>query len=398
MEEIKLILPKRHEAQEKVWREKRRFNVVTCGRRWGKTALGVDLCIASALDGQPVAWGAPHYKYLSEPQREIARYLAPIITRKSEAERRLELQTGGSIDFWTLEDQDAGRGRKYGLWVIDEAASVKNLDSIFWESIRPTLTDLRGSAWFLGTPHGRDFFWQAYCKGEDPAEREWMSWQMPSAENPLLAKEEIFAAEQSLPATVFRQEYLAEFLDGDAAVFGQFRSSIDVGRSENEPPQKQNSYRLGVDLARKSDFTVVTVVDQAGRQVYFERWRGRGWESQIQRVAGVAHQFSCPAIVDATGLGDVVVDRLHQLGVAVIPYIFTARSRTSLLDNLTLCFEQGTIRLMDIATQTQELASFIYEMGSGAVRAVASGGGHDDCVMALALALSGTSSYAVAIG
>ena len=57
-----LTLPKPHPAQQRVMDEAKRFNVVCCGRRWGKTELGMDRLIHQALEGKPVAWFAPNYK------------------------------------------------------------------------------------------------------------------------------------------------------------------------------------------------------------------------------------------------------------------------------------------------------------------------------------------------
>ena len=92
------------------------------GRRFGKTTYGLHRLIRPALDGFPVAWFAPSYKYLTEAWREFERALKPVVVRKNATEHRIELVTGGSIDFWSLKDEDAGRSRKYKRVVVDEAA------------------------------------------------------------------------------------------------------------------------------------------------------------------------------------------------------------------------------------------------------------------------------------
>lgn len=388
IKEIDLLLPELHPAQFEVWKKRSRFNVLACGRRWGKTTLGLTVCLMEMLEGHPVAWGAPHYKFLADPMREMKKLLLPVIERSAVSERRIELITGGSIDFWTLEDEDAGRGKKYKQWVIDEAASVRGLERLFWEAMRPTLTDLRGGMWMLGTPQGRGFFWQSYVKGLDENEPEWFSAQAPSRENPAILESEILAAKSSIPDRIFRQEYLAEFLESTSAVFPDFGACIDSGRSENEEPEEGKRYRMGLDLARKQDYSVVTVFDNTGKQVYFERWHAQGWEKQISRVVQICERFDCDVIVDATGLGDVVVEQMRVAGLVVHPFLFTAGSRSSLLDNLALELENKRLRLMDIPVQSHELSSFDYEaLPGGGWKAVASGGGNDDCVMALALAV-----------
>src|ERR1035438_6839098 len=153
---LKLMAP--HPAQLRLIQESQRFNVVCCGRRWGKTVLGMDRLIQAALEGKPVAWFSPTYRLLGDVWRELLCVLAPAIRQKSEQEKRLELINGGVIELWSLDSADAGRRRKYAVVVIDEAAMVPALEQAWQQSIRPTLTDLKGCAWFLSTPKGMNYF------------------------------------------------------------------------------------------------------------------------------------------------------------------------------------------------------------------------------------------------
>ena len=150
---ININLPRRHDAQKRIVKEASRFNVVNCGRRFGKTVLGMDLVIDPALDGFPCAWFAPSYKLLAEPWREIRRILKPITKRSNATEKRIELVTGGSVDMWSLDDQDAARGYKYKRIIVDEAAMVKNFEDAWQAAIRPTLADYQGDGFFLSTPN-----------------------------------------------------------------------------------------------------------------------------------------------------------------------------------------------------------------------------------------------------
>ena len=159
------MLPKPHAGQREAMGKMRRFNVVACGRRWGKTTLGILRLSNPLLMGQPCGWFAPNYKYLTEAWRDFNRVLKPIIRLSNASEKRLELITGGSLDFWTLEDPDSGRSRKYQRVVIDEAAKARHLELAWNEAIQPTLTNLEGDADFYSTPKGLDFFWKAFTWG-----------------------------------------------------------------------------------------------------------------------------------------------------------------------------------------------------------------------------------------
>jgi hypothetical protein len=191
--QIKLQLPAPHPAQLRVIQEARRFNVVCCGRRWGKTVLGMDRLIHPALGGKAVAWFAPNYRLLADVWRELQATLQPVISKLNQQERRLELHGSGVIEMWSLDSPDAGRGRAYAAVVIDEAAMVPNLEQAC-HSIRPMLTDRLGEGWFLSTPKGMNYFKALYDRGQDRERQEWASWQMPTSENPYIDPAEIDAA------------------------------------------------------------------------------------------------------------------------------------------------------------------------------------------------------------
>ena len=344
------------------------------------------------MAGKPVAWFAPNFKYLSEAWRDFSRYLAPVITRSSQTERRIELVGGGSIEFWSLEDPDSGRSRKYQRVCIDEAAKARHLEAAWTGAIRATLADYQGDADFYSTPRGHDFFWKSYTRGLDPEQHEWACWQFPTASNPFINSGEIEAARQQLPERVFRQEYLAEFLDDAGGVFRGIREAVDVGRVENEPAAApgRTGYTLGVDLAKVEDFTVLTVVDSDLKQVYHERFNQISWERQIASITRVATAFKADIVIDSTGVGDPIFERLRTAGLPIIPYSFTNASKEALINNLAMRIEQGQIRLMDIDTQTNELIAYQYELTpSRNVRMNAPEGMHDDCVISLALAAWG---------
>ena len=139
--------------------------------------------------------------------------------RKSEQEKRLELISGGVVDLWSLDSPDSGRGRKYAVVVIDEAAMIPALAEAWQQSIRPTLTDLQGSAWFLSTPKGINYFKVLFDRGQDCEREDWASWQMPTSANPFINSQEIEAARLDMTETAFNQEYLAQFVNWEGSVF-----------------------------------------------------------------------------------------------------------------------------------------------------------------------------------
>jgi len=249
---VEIVLPKLHYAQEQVKDNATRFNVVTCGRRFGKTVLGEDLAIEPAIHKLPVGWFSPTYKMLLDVWRELRSILEPLASRINAQERRIELITGGLVEMWSLDNVDAGRGRKYKRVIIDEAAMVANLKDAWEKSIRPTLTDYRG------TPKGRNYYWKMYQWGIDPDIPDWSSWQFPTSANPFISDQEIENAKLTLPELVFKQEYLAEFIENEGSVFRNISACLGAP-VPNPEAHKDHRIIVGVDWGKQADFTAISV-------------------------------------------------------------------------------------------------------------------------------------------
>lgn len=347
------------------------------------------------LQSKPVAWFAPNYKYLNQVWRDFVKLLRPITAGKpNKTEKRIELITGGSIEFWTLNDPDAGRSRKYFRVVVDEAGKVPQLEACWNEGIRPTLADLKGGADFYGTPKGRNFFWVLYCKGQDPLQPDWASWQLPTAANPFIDPAEIEAARIGMPQRSFEQEFLAVFQEENAGVFRNVLAAVDKGRSANEAPKPKTFYSTGGDFARVEDFTVFSTLDPKCRQVYFDRFNQISWERQLKAAQHVGTTYKGELCFDATGMGgDIIDEQLRKLHVRANPFVFTNASKNAVMDHLALGFERGKIRLLDLECQTNELLAFEYQLSpSRKVIMSAPEGMNDDTVTALALAYWGAAN------
>lgn len=391
--EITVSLPVLHPGQQQVAREAARFNVLACGRRWGKTVFGIDRLADRALDGLPAAWFAPTYKLSLEPWQVARRLLAPVITRSNATERRLEIMGGGVIEFWTLDSEDPARGRKYARVAVDEAAMAARLGAAWQAAIRPTLTDYQGDAWFLSTPKGRGFFWQMFERGRDPQHADWKSWQMPTSTNPYILADEIEAARGDLPARIFAQEYLAEFLEDGGGVFRGVRRLATASVQNNAADGRR--YVMGVDWGRENDFTVLTVYDCAENAVAAaERFTGMAYASQLERLRQLHARFQCSEITcEHNSMGGPLVEQLQAEGLPVSAFITSNESKTAIIRSLETAFERGEIALLhpeasdDAPVTIAELEAYEQErLPSGRWRFSAPEGLHDDTVMSLALA------------
>ena len=390
----RLPMPRLHQAQLKVKAEARRFNVLCCARRWGKTTFGMDVVLKPALEGWPVAWFGPTYKNISDTWRQLIKAFKPVTVRKLETEHRLELVTGGTIEMWSLDKDDVARGRKYKLVVVDEAAMVPNLVNAWDFVIRPTLTDYRGDAWFMSTPRGMNGFKMLFDRGQDPLKESWKSWQMPTAANPFISADEIEEYRRDSHELAFAQEYLAQFVSFEGAVFRNVQLAATAERQAG--PMEGREYVFGVDWGKQLDYTVVAVIDAIDRSVVaLERWGEVDYAMQRDRLKAMYERWKPSAVVaESNSMGTPIIEQLWRDGMPVHPFQTTNTSKAIAIEALALAFERGDIRIVPDAELLAELQAFqAQRLPSGLMRYAAPQGQHDDCVMALAIGWSVIDSY-----
>jgi predicted phage terminase large subunit-like protein len=284
--QISIVLQKPHPAQAKILAHMKRFNVVSAGRRFGKTAMGNILLAheGGALSQRPIGWFAPNNKYLLDAWGDAKALFKPIASKISEKDHRITLINGCTIDFWTLDDPDAGRSRKYGRVIIDEATKVKDLEYSWNNAIRPTLADYKGDAWFLSSPKGFDYFRELHLRGQSDDFPDWASWTIPTSANPFIDPQEIVTAKKELPEIVYRQEYLGEFVDSGGTPIR--KEYIRYG----SPNRRDVVFRvIGVDLASSlktwADYTAMALLEitRDGKIYITDVRRGRWSFNDVQK-------------------------------------------------------------------------------------------------------------------
>jgi hypothetical protein len=247
--ESTIKLHKFHSAQQHIAENRAKRTLMRCGRRFGKTTMFEDLACLFSMDGQShgidhglnVGWFSPKYKYMQGSFRRIRSCLKPIIARASITDGIIELDEdmGGIIRFWTLQDEDAGRGDFYHEIFIDEVSLVeKGMRDIWEQSIAPTLLDYDGNAWMAGTPKGvnpENFFYFA-ATNKDPAQGQlWSEFHAPTMANPNISTKALAEFKEQLPPLVFQQEILAEFVDWTGSAFFALDKMLIDGKPVEYP-------------------------------------------------------------------------------------------------------------------------------------------------------------------
>lgn len=385
MTTINIQLPcKPHVNQIPLINSKARFNVTAAGRRFGKTEAHKIRAMYRA-PRMRVWWIMPNYDAGQAVWRDFEaafRHFPGVYTNKSE--RLIQFPGGG---FLQVKSADSGL-RSAGLdhVIIDEAAFISG---DLWDYvIRPMLLEGQGSADFLSSTNGRNWFWKLYQNGLDPQQPDWKAWHFTSYDNPLLSRAEIEDIKRNTPERVFQQEYMADFLEDGGAVFRNLQACIHT----DTPKEARGQVVMGLDWARHNDYTVMIAIDTLTRRVLeIDRFNQIDWTLQRGRLQAMAKRWKPTTIIaESNSIGEPNIEELQKAGLPVTGFQTTASSKAQIINSLALAFEQSDIGIPDDPVLIGELQSYTLErLPGGTFRYGAPSGLHDDCVMALALAWHG---------
>lgn len=374
---------------------------IGCGTKTGKSLALAVWVMDGLLAGEQCAWVGPWFARARTAFETIKNLLAPLIesgeVKVSEGVLRIRhVPSGGFLDFYSADNAQSLFGGNYHRVVLDEASRMP--EAIFAAActvISATNGKLRcafnlelGSRnWAIRnllrvqamTPE------QRAASGED-------FLMFPTGGDGLVPQSLIDMLRSQMPEPLWRALYLAEIPESDVSLFRNL-DKVFAG-AELAGPLNGHYYCGGVDLGRKQDFTVVTIIDtETGCCVATDRFHQISWTLQCERVAGLCRQFRCSKVFcDATGIGDPLSEQLSALGVEVEPFVFTAPSRKQILEQLVVAFDNCGITIPStepFVIYKRELESFEYVLDGTTVKYAAPANMHDDCVMSLALAWHG---------
>ena len=183
---------------------------------------------------------------------------------------------------------DLLRGEGLDLVVFDEAAFMQA--SIWQEIVRPMLATTRGSAVFLSTPCGRNWFCDLFNIGNDPDETDWYACHCYTAENLEIEMEELESIRRQTSEHIWQTEYMAQFSDDAGQVFRGLNAAVEPAPAAPEPDHR---YVAGIDWGRSRDYTAITVIDATTKQVVaIDRFNEVGWSLQQGRLRQIAETWN----------------------------------------------------------------------------------------------------------
>ena len=373
-------MPALYPLQQAAFFNPSRYSVTEACTKAGKT-VGAIVWQATEAMADPLGrnhwWVAPIYKQAEIAWRR-ARRMFTGMCKANESDLKLTFDNGSVWWFKSAEKPDNLYGEDEASAVFDEYTRARHEA---WFALRSTITATQGKVRFIGNVRGRGWGYQLARKAESG--QDGFSYHRITADDAVdagvLTREEINNAQATLPDYIFRELYYCEPTDDGGNPFGLQHIAACVGRMSDD-----HAVVWGVDLARTMDWTVCVGLDVCGRVAAFARWQRVPWSETSSRILELVG--SSPALVDATGVGDPVVEGLARKAGQIEPFKFTAQSKQDLMAGLVTAIQSREITFPDGAIRA-ELETFEYEQRGGRWYYSAPDGMHDDCVMALALAV-----------
>lgn len=379
--------------------------VAMCGRRWGKTTAGRQRILRACSMSPGLYWWVG-LSWQSASMKRAWRELRDFSSRAIRAAGQdpdscinlsnfeIQLPNGSEIWLRTAERPESLAGEGIRGAVVDEFTLMPEV--VWTEYLQGTLLDYAGWAFFIGVPKGENWGAQLWRNANDW--EGWKQWRFSTYDNPHIDKTLIDQVKATTPERIFRQEYLAEIIDDAGSVFRGVRDAATA------VPQEQaidgHTYLMGVDLAALHDFTVVTIIDVTlGEVVWMDRFNQLSLDFQESRIQTAWELFHPSiAVVEETGIGMQMTERLEKRGLPVKPFKTTNQSKDIQVQSLTAAIEKKELKLLPDSHPVGAVA--VGELQAYEMKQTASGnwvysapsGMHDDCVMSILFARSALSA------
>lgn len=287
-----------HPAQLEIFNSTARFKVVSAGRRFGKSRLAAWILIIKALqsESKDVFYIGPTFQQAKDIMWNMLKELlhgTDLIESTHENTATMKLINGRRISLKGSDRPDTLRGVGLAYVVLDEYASMKV--EVWEQIIRPTLSDVKGGALFIGTPAGKNHFYDLFQSAEK--DDDWEAFQYTSIDNPLIDPKEVEVAKRTMSTQAFRQEFEASFVSFTGGIFKNEWIKYD----ENEP--EEGNFVIAVDPAgfesvekerglkgSKLDETAISIVKIHGdkwwvKDILHGRWNIKETASKILQAA-----------------------------------------------------------------------------------------------------------------
>jgi len=384
MTEIVVEFPALYRRQRELLFAPQRYVWIEGATKSGKTHGGLSWFIYHAFHDAPgtnSSWVAPVGAQAKIAFARALRYIPLDLRVANLTERSIEIRGAGKMWFRGADRPDSLYGDDNARALIDEATRMKESA---YEAVRSTLTATGGQLRAIANVTSRSNWFYHRCRAAESGLEGHLygkltAWDAVAAG--VVTREEIEDAREALRNRpgVFEALYECVPPDDGGNPFG-LRA---LGACRADGLAQGPPVVWGWDLAKSVDWTVGVGLNAAGEVCALERFQ-LPWEHTFDRILLVSRDV--PMLVDSTGVGDPIVERLqHQRG-DVEGFKFTAQSKQALIEGLSVAIGSGETRFPADTELDRELHSFEYLVTRTGVRYEAPPGLHDDAVCAYALA------------
>lgn len=356
-----------------------KYYICNIGRQFGKSLLAENQCLYWLINdkGSSIGWVSPIYKQCKKVYDELKRATFNSGLFQYNDTDLIVKGFGSKLQFFSGERSDNIRGNTFDYLICDEFDFMK---ANTWEEVlQPTVLVKGKKVVFISTPRGKRMMYKLSLLRHD--DERYKYFQFSSYDNPMIDPKEIDAIRQTIPDHIFRQEYLAEFIDGASGLFKNVRESIGVAENKGK-------IFGGLDIGRADDYTVLTIGTKDGHVLHVERWRHDEWSRIIDKVSVLINKFKAYTFVEVNNQGDVFFEMLkRKVGNMIEPFTTTTKTKPIMIEDLAVSFEQLELTLPNEEFLIDELEAFTYvfDIRTRHVKYSAPEGIHDDSVISLAL-------------
>ena len=380
---------KQREIISEIISSKAKYHIANIGRQFGKSLMGENLVLYWAINMGPcrIMWVSPVYAQANKVHKELYAAIAKsgIVASNNFSSNELQLKNGSTIIFRSAERYDNIRGETLDYAVLDEAAFMKA--EAWTEAIKPTLLVRGKKCLFISTPKGKSWFYDLYQLGVSEDHPNYKAYRGSSYDTPYIDIEEIEEAKRTLPEKVFKQEYLAEFIDGGGEVFSNIRELWDATMWQ----RASGRVYCGIDLGRAEDYTVATFIDERGNVFDIYRNNATEWSTMVREIMEKVKKYNATVMVEVNSIGDVIFEQIKKEWQDTHAFVTSSKSKNEIIEGLILDCNEKAIKIPHetaFPTLTHEMEVFTYDYNpkTRSIRYGHPNGMHDDTVMSLAIA------------
>lgn len=360
--------------------------------------MGTIIAASASMLGQWILYGAPTY--------DQVRIIWDMTERLDVCRLKISNMTayypgGGRTIFRSFDDPNNARGHTADGVVMDECGFIKPV--VFHQIIMPMISDGGGWFWGMGTPNGRNWFFQESSKAADRDNA--IAWQIPTLgcrvengrlvrephpyENPDYSWEELLDRYETTPLDIFEQEYMASFLERSGQVFRNIDDCL--GAPHGATPSQHRGHLLvaGVDWGKQKDYTSMSIgCADCKVELVLYRSNQLDYLFQIKRFGAFQDRWKIDQVlVELNAMGIPNFESMERSDIPVVGFKTTAKSKPPLIEDLALVLERGAWQFLDDPVGRTELEAYERHVSRQTGRSSygAPEGMNDDTVIARAL-------------